>query len=131
MKATTILAILGTGLGILCAGTNEWTNVGPEGGGVRFLAIDPQEPATVYAGTNVGVFKSKDGGESWSNAGLNGFAVSGLVIDPRNPTTLYALSANYSDSDEDFANTRFFRTIDGGAAWNEVGPGLPPNCCAG
>ena len=27
-------------------GDNQWTNVGPEGGDARFLATDPQDPAT-------------------------------------------------------------------------------------
>ena len=56
-------------LAILAAGTvwpavNEWTNVGPEGGRVQCVAVDPQDPATVYAGTSVGVFKSTNGGAS-------------------------------------------------------------------
>src|SRR6059036_3991564 len=109
-----LLAILASGA--VWAGITEWTNVGPEGGGARFLAIDPQTPSTVYAGTGVGVFKSKDGGTSWSNSGLNGFVVSGLVMDPRNPTTLYALT-----QDQDYSAAQVFKTTDGGASWNEAG----------
>ena len=37
---------------------------------VRTLAIDPVTPTTLYAGTNLGVFKSTDGGPSWSPTGL-------------------------------------------------------------
>ncbi len=66
---------------------------GPKGGSVLLLAVDPQDPGIIYAGTGVGVFKSKDGGASWNNAGLNGFGVSALIIDPQTPTILYARAA--------------------------------------
>jgi hypothetical protein len=50
--------------------------------------IDPTTPATLYAGTERGVFKSSDGAASWtrltdSSAGL-------LAIDSTTPATLYA-----------------------------------------
>jgi hypothetical protein len=57
------------------------------------LAIDPETPTTLYAGTfQLGVFKSTNGGGSWSMLG-NGMpanVVNALVIDPKTPTTLYA-----------------------------------------
>jgi hypothetical protein len=37
--------------------------------GVRVVALDPIAPATVYAGTVAGVFKSTDAGENWSLSG--------------------------------------------------------------
>jgi len=39
---------------------------------VRALAIDPDTPTTLYAGTGGGVFKSTNGGANWSavNTGL-------------------------------------------------------------
>src|SRR3989442_7816725 len=60
---------------------------------VTALAIDPQTPTTLYAGTERGgVFKSTDGGMSWSafNTGLTNLLVNSVVVDPRRPTTLYA-----------------------------------------
>ena len=62
---------------------------------VRVLAIDPLDPAIVYAGGGSGVFKSADGGSSWMaiNAGLTSPDVSDLAIDPALPTTLYAATA--------------------------------------
>ena len=45
---------------------------GPPGGDVRALAIDPSNPATLYAGTNGGgVFKSTNGGATWQPTGAN------------------------------------------------------------
>ena len=57
------------------------------------LAIDPQTPATLYAGTSAyGVFKSTNGGGSWSafNTGLPYTREAALAIDPQTPATLYA-----------------------------------------
>ena len=49
------------------AGVDEWTNQGPFSGDIIALAIDPDTPATVYAGTYPsGVFKSTDSGVTWS-----------------------------------------------------------------
>ena len=86
------------------AGVNVWTPIGPYGGGnVSALAIDPQDPAIVYAAVvpgdsgsvYTGVFKSTNGGTTWSaaNAGLPSPAlIDQLAIDPLTPTTLYARS---------------------------------------
>src|SRR4051812_25689116 len=74
------------------AGVNEWTTLGPEGGSVRRLIVDPQNPAMLYAATRVGLFKSTDGGGNWTNIGLNGWDVDRLVIDRQNPSTLYAVT---------------------------------------
>ena len=66
------------------------------------LAIDPFTPTTIYAGTNVGAFKSTNGGAGWSaiNSGLPvtidsvGFPITDVVqtlaIDPSAPATIYA-----------------------------------------
>ena len=75
------------------AGVNVWTTNGPEGGSISALAVDPQTPTTLYAGTtSAGVFKSTDGGTHWRavNAGLGATTVRALAIDPQTPTTLYA-----------------------------------------
>jgi hypothetical protein len=65
---------------------------------VQALAIDPTNPATLYAGTKYagtlgkGVYKSSNGGVDWSpfNTGLTYMGVQALAIDPANPATLYA-----------------------------------------
>lgn len=59
---------------------------------VQALAIDPDNSATVYAGTyGEGVFKSTDGGASWTpfNDGLSNLYINALAID-RSGTFLHA-----------------------------------------
>src|SRR5206468_3734344 len=94
---------------------------------VTALAIDPQTPTTLYAGTGgSGVFKSTDGGASWSavNTGLpysgpsytpHYSYVPALAIDPQTPATLYAGTSG----------SGVFKSTDGGASWNAVNTGLP------
>ena len=59
------------------------------------LAIDPQAPNTVYAGSWGVVYNSTNGGASWggSATGLTYDLVQALSVDPLTPTTLYAVSS--------------------------------------
>jgi photosystem II stability/assembly factor-like uncharacterized protein len=61
---------------------------------VNSLATDPRDPGTVYAGTDRGVYVTRDGGRSWApmGTGPGGFLavpVLDLAVDPRDGT-LYA-----------------------------------------
>ncbi|MBZ5728082.1 MAG: IPT/TIG domain-containing protein [Acidobacteriia bacterium] len=82
------------------------------------LAIDPSNPATLYAAEyGGGVFKSINGGASWtaSSSGLTNLGVLALVVDPSNPATLYAGTTKGG----------VFRSTNGGASWSASNPGLP------
>ncbi len=91
--------------------TQQWVPLGPEGGNIGALAIDPQNPSTLYVALSGGVFKSTNGGASWSvaNSGLlRSGGVDVLVIDLQNPTTLYAGMSR-----------GVFKSTNGGASWGE------------
>jgi hypothetical protein len=65
------------------------------GADVRSLAVDPQDPDQVLAGTSSGeIYLSSDGGERWRAAGdylpFPGWVVSALVFDPNHPGRLWA-----------------------------------------
>ncbi|MGC8724863.1 MAG: WD40/YVTN/BNR-like repeat-containing protein, partial [Acidobacteriota bacterium] len=79
-------------------GGQTWTamNNGLPSNNVTSIAINPQNPMTMYAVTNYGLYISYDGGNSWSTCGtgLNIFWYQGwdypfVVIDPLNPNVLY------------------------------------------
>src|SRR5262245_47538271 len=75
------------------AGAAPWAPLGPEGGMVRRLLIDPATPSTLYASTNNTFFKSVDGAATWvpHTTGLPpGTFPYRLALDPSTPTTLYA-----------------------------------------
>ena len=68
-----LLGLLTLGGAITGSANGQWTTVGPDGGSVLVLVVNPVTPSTLYAGTfRGGVFKSTDGGASWRamNAGL-------------------------------------------------------------
>ena len=85
---------------------------------VDAIALDPQNPETVYIGTpGGGVFKSTDGGTSWqpTNLGVEPtVGVTALAIDPARPTTLYAATGGRG----------VFRSTDSGKSWQPFNAGL-------
>jgi photosystem II stability/assembly factor-like uncharacterized protein len=102
------------------AGVDRWTTNGPEGGDVGAIAVDPSNPATVYAGlyNGNGIFKSTNGGTTWSAVnvgltpvtGLTSVSVFTLQIDPLAPQVLYAGT-----------DQGVYKSTNGGAIWRSVG----------
>ncbi len=98
-------------------GAANWNrdNYGLATQGIRCFAINPTQPATIYAGTMNGVFKSTNGGKNWTaiNNGLNVLDVTEIVIDPSSPSTLYALANDRSFT----VNDAIYKSTDGGNTW--------------
>lgn len=97
--------------------TGIWRSIGPDGGEILTMAIDPATPTTLYAGINIkGVIKSTNGGGDWKtmNNGLTELTVSALAIDPQTPNTLYAGTFSHN----------VFRSVDGGENWVAANTGL-------
>jgi photosystem II stability/assembly factor-like uncharacterized protein len=88
----------------------SWKPIGPYGGAVGTLLVDPLHPRTLYAaGSFPGVVKSTDAGASWTI--LPGSPDGGVVaIDPRNPATLYASTLAGG----------LARSRDGGSHWTRI-----------
>src|SRR3989442_7413525 len=139
--ATVLVSALPCLFGAQPAGAGPvWKSHGPDGGAIAALAIDPQAPRTVYAGTlGAGLFKSTNGGELWK--AVTGFSqrfVSTLAIDPQTPTTLYAGTGRCEAGTEGGV----FKSTDGGQSWSAVltllhvcplalDPNAPPTLYAG
>ncbi|MBN1793429.1 MAG: hypothetical protein JW844_00515 [Candidatus Omnitrophica bacterium] len=100
-------------------GAIRWESIGPGGGGwIECLAVDPRDPGTVYAGSDVGgIFKSTDGGASWhaSNIGLKNDFIRDIVIDPDNPDVIYAATPG-----------GVHKSVDRGETWTVLRNGFPP-----
>src|SRR5262245_4101311 len=71
-------------------GDDHWeplTNGLPEGTEARAIAIHPQNPQIIYAGTQEGPYRSTDGGNHWEKLGFPdmGMVVWSLLFHPTNP----------------------------------------------
>jgi len=63
----------------------------PEPVAVLALAMDPNDPNILYAGTDrKGLFKTTNGGDQWSLIGIPATLVTGLSVSPLNPELIYA-----------------------------------------
>ncbi|MCB0732891.1 MAG: glycosyl hydrolase, partial [Ignavibacteriae bacterium] len=94
------------------------------------LAIDPDNPNVVWAGTGEnnhqralgygdGVYKTIDGGKSWKNMGLKESRQIGkIVIDPRNTNIVFVAAEGsvWGPGGE----RGLYKTIDGGITWKKV-----------
>ncbi len=90
---------------------DAWSQIGPDGGAVNSVAVDPVSTSTVYAGTYGGAFKSTDAGAHWSLTGLGETWVDTLAVDPQTPSTLYAVGWDV------------FKSTDSGGTWRTTGIG--------
>ncbi|MEP6989689.1 MAG: dockerin type I domain-containing protein [bacterium] len=116
-----------SGCGLLRSvdGGASWTSLGSStfrftsGGSAAFSRILVQRPAggsvnttVLLAGTNVGVYRSADGGMSWSSV-LTG-ATAGLVAHPTRAGVVFAGNSDNSTA----SNRGMYRSADGGATWS-------------
>jgi|HubBroStandDraft_3_1064219.scaffolds.fasta_scaffold22635_1 hypothetical protein len=97
------------------AGANVWSSLGPNGGAVNTVVVDPSNPRVLYAGAQGGVFKSLDGGASWrlSSRGLTIQPIHALALEPRRPGTVYAAAG-----DATTLSVGLFVSRDAGASWS-------------
>ncbi|MCM3874319.1 MAG: SBBP repeat-containing protein [Pyrinomonadaceae bacterium] len=85
---------------------------------VNALAFNPANSNTLYAGSNIGVFKSVDAGAHWTLTGIArpstapGFTQS-VAVDPSNPSIIYAGTS-----------AGVYKSTDGGALYDEKNSGL-------
>src|SRR5262249_51226470 len=87
---------------------------------VRALAVHPRQPATLYLGSEQGLFISTDAAESWTKlpAPLDGLQVWSLWVAPRRPEVLLAGTCP----------SHLFRSEDGGRTWSEASATLVREC---
>lgn len=103
------------------AWAGQWTALGPDGGDVRSLAYDPQNPDHIFLGTSTGtLFSSTDGGKSWARFAHLGsgddYVIDHLAIDPQSPNKMYA--AAWSVETQQAGD--LFHSEDAGKTWETM-----------
>jgi len=97
--------------------SNDWRTTGPQGGDVRALVVDPNNPDRFYFGTLDGqIYTSADAGKHWQllyNFGKPRMFVDNIIVDPRNSRVLYVGAHRHN------LPGGFFKSTDGGATWRE------------
>jgi len=105
-------------------GVRSWSPIGPPGGSLDAVVVDPVNPQNVYAGAEEGgVYKSADGGVSWTLAstGLTDPTVDVLAIDPVHPSTLYVGTNGGFPG----GGKGLWKSTDGALHWAPANVGLP------
>ena len=99
-----------------------WQPIGPDGGNVRSLAIDPKNPDRIFLGTSAGnLYLSIDKGATWSRFARPGnsaeMVLDHIVIDPTDSRNMFAAgwNAQLPNSDGDL-----YRSHDTGKTWEIV-----------
>jgi photosystem II stability/assembly factor-like uncharacterized protein len=123
--------LVGTaGQGILRSNDNgaSWHRLGLKeaiefDGTVRCLLVDPAHPQRVFAGADVGICLSEDGGAHFRriDGPANGMSVWALAVDPRDARVMYAGTGAP-------ARAVMFRSLDGGLSWTRLGIEMPEFC---
>ncbi len=84
----------------------------PDGLKVLSIVARPDDHQTLYIGTQLGLFHSRDGGDSWADLGVpvTNSAVYSILLHPNDPTTIYA----------GMDHTVIYKTVDGGETWRRL-----------
>ncbi|MCH8827061.1 MAG: hypothetical protein IIB16_08900 [Chloroflexi bacterium] len=99
--------------GMMRMNGGDWQSIAgglPENPQVRALAIHPGSPATIYAGTQSGVYRSDDRGESWHALDTPRQDVWSLAFHPGNPDIMFA----------GYEPCSIYTTFDGGESWKQA-----------
>ena len=119
---------------------------GPAGDGVPVfsLTVDPHDPDTVWAGTDLSgqIYKSVDGGKSWEKK-VNGIIYNnpeellsfrGFTVDPSSSSIVYAMAEKQIAIEMNVwgpaVGGEIYKTIDGGENWERIWDGGIPSSLA-
>ena len=112
--------------------TWEKVNIGLETVEVNTLALDPNDPQSLYLGTDDdGIYKSSDGGSSWNKILIprlpERYGVGDIVVDPRDSKVIYVATVDYFRLSLErglVGDHGIYVSRDGGATWQSFNEGL-------
>ncbi len=102
------------------AWAGQWSALGPDGGDVRSLTFDPENPDHIFLGTSTGaVFSSNDGGHGWArfaHLGSDDYVMDHLAINPQSPNQMFI--AAWSVENQQAGD--LFRSQGSGKTWETI-----------
>ena len=104
-----------SGLYRMAEGDDRWELLAkglPAAPAIRSVAVHPNKPEIVYAGTQEGPYRSGDHGDHWEKVEVpdHGLPVWSLLFHPRDPNVMYA----------GYESCEIYRSDDGGERWQQL-----------
>ena len=116
-KGTILVGTIGQGVMRSADDGATWTRASVNQGMhsdciVRALLADRRQPEVLYAGTDMGLYRSDDGGAKWRllDTPMKGSMVWSMAIDPVDPKVMFAGTGTPS-------KPGIYRSTDGGTSW--------------
>ena len=96
-------------------GSDQWERLGkglPERMDVQAITIHPTDSSLIFAGSQDGPYRSRDGGASWEKLPFPdaGLEVWSILIHPRDPRTMYLGTSPVA----------VYRSDNGGDSWRKL-----------
>jgi photosystem II stability/assembly factor-like uncharacterized protein len=127
-KGNILVGTVGQGVMVSVDDGESWTRASVRQGMhsdciVRALREDSRRPEVVYAGTDLGLYRSGDAGATWRllDTPMNGSVVWSVAVDPTNPMVVFAGTGTPS-------KPGIFRSTDEGKSWTQLRVAIADDC---
>ena len=127
-KGTILVGTIGQGVMMSSDDGESWSRASVRVGMhsdaiVKALLPDPRRPETVYAGTDLGLYRTDDAGGNWrlGDTPMNGSMVWSMAIDPADPHVMFAGTGTPS-------KPAVYRTQDAGKTWEQLSVDIAAEC---
>src|SRR6266542_3603653 len=127
-KGNILVGTVGQGVMMSADDGESWTRASVRQGMhsdsiVRMLRSDSRSPEVVYAGTDLGLYRSDDAGAKWRllENPMKGSVVWSMAIDPVDPAVMFAGTGTPS-------TPSIFRSTDTGKSWTRLRVEIADDC---
>ena len=128
MKGTILVGTIGQGVMMSPDDGESWTRASVRQGMhsdaiVKTLHSDPRRPEVVHAGSDMGLYRSDDGGGQWRllDTPMTGSMVWSMATDPRDAAVMFAGVGTPS-------KPAVYRSADGGKRWEALPLDIAAEC---